>query len=208
MSTAQTFDLRPAASALAEVVRGTTPEQLTDPTPCEQFSVADLLDHIDGLALAFTQAARKETAPDEQPPAPDGSSLVADWATTLPQRLEDLAQAWADPSAWTGRTAAGGLEMDGTEAGLVALDELVLHGWDLAKATGQEFDPGPESVAGARLFVDQFSGPGTEEMRQGLFDPQVPVPPGAQPVEELVALAGRDPDWAPEPREQIRSSTR
>ena len=54
------------------------------------------------------------------------------------ERLDQLAEAWADPAAWEGLTEAGGLTMPAEVAGTVALDEVVLHGWDLARATGQD----------------------------------------------------------------------
>lgn len=187
-------DLRAAATMMSTLVRGVTDEQLGDPTPCPDYAVGDLLDHVGGLALAFTHAARKQTSAGGGPgPSGDRTRLPANWRETVPARLAELAEAWGDPGAWDGTTRAGGLEMPGAEAGIVALDELVLHGWDLAVATGQPFRPDPGSLAAARSFVEQFSGPGTEEMRTGLFGPELPVPPGASPLEELLALAGRDP---------------
>lgn len=185
-------DLGPAAELVAATVRGVREDQLGDPTTCPGFTVADLLDHVSGLALAFAQAARKETVADGPGPSADGSRLPPGWQEDIPGHVADLARAWRDPGAWAGRTAAGGLEMDGAEAGIVALDELVLHGWDLAVSTGQPYEPDEESVDAARGFVDQFSGPGTDDMRRGLFGPELTVPPAATPWEELLALAGRD----------------
>lgn len=62
----------------------------------------------------------------------------------MPRQLTDLVEAWRDPAAWAGMTEAGGVRMPAEEMGVVALDELVLHGWDLARATGQPFrcEPG------------------------------------------------------------------
>ena len=54
------IDLGPAAAAVAAIVAGVREDQLGDPTPCSRLNVADLLDHLNGLALAFTCAARKE----------------------------------------------------------------------------------------------------------------------------------------------------
>lgn len=186
-------DLRPAAELVTAVVRGVGDDQLGGPTPCPDYTVGDLLDHLRGLAIAFTRAARKETSAGDSPPRVDAAHLPDGWRDEIPERVAELAAAWQDPGAWTGQTAAGGLEMDGATAGLVALDELVLHGWDLAVASGQDFAPDRASVSGARSFVAQFSGPGTEGMRQGLFGPEREVPDGATAFEELLAMAGRDP---------------
>ena len=90
-------------------------------------------------------------------------------------------------------TAAGGVDLPGDKAGAVALDELVLHGWDLAKATGQPAGyegPGLESVY---EMVSHFRSAGVE----GLFGPAVDVPDSAPLFERILGLAGRDPAWAP-----------
>ena len=93
-------------------------------------------------------------------------------------------------------TGAGGVDLPGEVAGVVALDELVIHGWDLAKATGQPagYD-GPELDA-VHEMVQQFRAGGIE----GLFGPLVDVPDDAPLLDRILGLAGRDPDWQP-PRE-------
>ena len=67
--TSDLIDLRPAADRLAAIVRGVRDDQLDAPTPCPEYTVGDLLDHIGGLAKAFTWAATKESLamPDQQP---------------------------------------------------------------------------------------------------------------------------------------------
>ena len=107
--------------------------------------------------------------------------------------LRAMAEAWQDPDAWTGMTAAGGVDLPGEVAGIVALDELVIHGWDLAKATGQpgEYDgPGLEAVY---ALVEQFRTAGVE----GIFGPPVDIADDAPLHDRLLGLAGRDPAWAP-----------
>lgn len=187
------LDFGPVTAALAGVVRGVQDTQLPEPTPCTDWTVADLLQHLDGLCVAFAHAARKETRADGEPPAVDGSRLEGNWREAIPARLAELAQAWADPAAWTGETAAGGLELDGATAGLIALDELVVHGWDLARATGQDFDPDEASIAGARSFAATFCGPDVPPEGRGPYGPEVPAPTDASPLEELLAMTGRDP---------------
>jgi uncharacterized protein (TIGR03086 family) len=186
-------DLGPACAAVADLVREVRDDQLGDPTPCERYTVAHLLEHLDGLALAFTLAARKE--PVDGTPGQETGDPADGWRTRIPERLADLAAAWRDPDAWTGETAAGGVEMTGDVAGTVAMDEVVVHGWDLARALGRDLAVDGASVAVARDFVSLFSGPGTEEMRGDAFGPERQAPAGASPLEELVALTGRDPSW-------------
>ena len=73
----------------------------------------------------------------------------------------------------------------------IAAADLLVHSWDLARATGQRFDPPDELVASTEPFFLQFLQP---ELRQmGLFGEAVQTPPGATPIERLVAFAGRQP---------------
>jgi uncharacterized protein (TIGR03086 family) len=186
-------DLDPAARRMARLVAGVPDDALGRPTPCERYTVGDLLDHIAGSVLAFTAAAEK--APLEGGPSGDAAKLPADWRARMPRDVMALAEAWRRPDAWAGMTRAGGVDLPGETAGVVALDELVMHGWDLAKATGQPagYDgPGLEAVHG---MVQQFRSSGIE----GLFGPPVAVPDDAPLLDRILGLAGRDPGWEPPP---------
>jgi len=185
-----TIDLRPAARRLAGLVEGVSADALGRPTPCEEYSVGDLLDHVGRFAIAFRAAAVKK--PMKGGPA-DASNLGDDWRARIPRDLEALVEAWQDPGAWEGMTGAGGVDLPGEVAGVVALDELVIHGWDLARATGQPaaYD-GPELEAVYRM-VQQFRAGGIE----GLFGPEVSVPQDAPVLDRILGLAGRDPGWEP-----------
>jgi len=191
-------DLGPAATHLAELVRNVAESDLTARTPCPDYRVGDLLDHIDGLALAFTWAATKDAVdlPDAAPSG-DAARLGHDWRTRIPAALDALAAAWRDPDAWTGMTKAGGIELPGEVCGLVALDELVVHGWDLAVATGQPFHVDERSLEAVAAFAASFSGPGTEDQRDGAFGPEVPVPADAPLLDRVLGMLGRDPRWSP-----------
>src|SRR3954452_11500351 len=138
---ADIVDLGPATSQVGALVARVDDAQLGAPTPSSAYTLGDLIDHIGGLALAFTEAATKTfTVETAGPPPPgDASNLTDDWRTRIPRDLDALAAAWRDPDAWTGMTRAGSIEMPGEIAGLVALDEVVVHGWDLAQATGQPY---------------------------------------------------------------------
>jgi uncharacterized protein (TIGR03086 family) len=82
-------------------------------------------------------------------------------------------------------------------AGAVALDEVVLHGWDLARATGQAFDVEPRLLDVVHGFVQQAASPEFESQRDGLFGPVVPVPDDAPLLDRVLGLSGRDPGWSP-----------
>src|SRR5215218_4837873 len=141
------LDLEPAARRMADLVSAVTEDQLGRPTPCPAYTLGDLLDHVGGLSLAFTAAATKADADaSSRRPSGDASRLSADWRTRIPRDLAGLAAAWQDPAAWTGMTKAGGVDLPGSVAGIVALDELVLHGWDVARASGQPYEPDPAAL--------------------------------------------------------------
>jgi len=184
-------DLEPAARRLADLIEAVPEGALERPTPCVAYTVGDLLDHVSGSALAFRAAAAKQPLPDG--PSGDAANLPGDWRTRLPHDVLGLADAWRDPVAWTGMTAAGGVDLPGEVAGVVALDELVIHGWDLAKAIGQPavYDgPGLEAVFD---LVRQFRAGGID----GLFGPEMPIPEDAPLLHRILGVAGRDPDWQP-----------
>ena len=122
-----TLDFGPTTDALAALVRGVRDDQLDDPTPCPGRSVGDLLDHVAGLALAFTAAARKEAPPGGGNPTADVAALPDDWREEIPARLDALADCWRDPTAYSGNTQAGPIEMPADQAALVALDEVTVH---------------------------------------------------------------------------------
>ena len=191
-------DLAPAAERLAALVRGVPEDRLGGPTPCPDYTLGDLLDHVDGLSLAFTAAATKQGGgPGAQGPSGDASRLGADWRDRIPTLLAALAQSWREPEAWTGMTSAGGVDLPGEVAGLVALDELVIHGWDVAVASGQPYTVDEPSLAAVHGFVAQFSGPGQEASRAGLFGPVVDVPQEAPLLDRVIGMTGRDPGWSP-----------
>ncbi|WUH99645.1 TIGR03086 family metal-binding protein [Spirillospora sp. NBC_00431] len=190
------LDLTAATRRMSGLVAGVRDHQLTAPTPCEDLSLATLLDHVGMLSLAFTWAAEKNF-PDgpSSPPTFDASRLTPDWRARIPERLDALAAAWRSPDAWQGMTRAGGLELPGEDAGRVAMNEIVVHGWDVARASGQPYDPAEEDIAACLEFVapavEQSGGQGVD----GLFGPAVEPPADASPLDRLIALTGRQPKW-------------
>lgn len=192
------LDLEPAARRMADLVSAVPDDRLAERTPCPDYSLGDLLDHVGGLSVAFTAAATKswrELA--GQAPSGDASQLGDDWRKRIPRQLSELVAAWRDPDAWTGMTQAGGVDLPGEVAGLVALNELVIHGWDVARASAQDAECDTASLEAALGFVEQFSGPGQEADRKGLFGPVVDVSADAPLLDRVVGLSGRDPGWSP-----------
>src|ERR1700750_76556 len=97
-------DLTKACSATSDVLAKVSDDQLGLSTPCEKWSLDELVAHIGGLAVAFTAAAGKQFGPLTDTPPTDGAEIDADWRTSYPQRLSALAAPWRNPAAGPGRT--------------------------------------------------------------------------------------------------------
>ncbi|MFF2897598.1 TIGR03086 family metal-binding protein [Streptomyces sp. NPDC057966] len=189
------IDLEPAARQIASLLDGIDEQQLDGPTPCPDYAVRELLAHLVGLTTAFRDAARKDFGPTTDT-APDASVPVLgdDWREALPPLLEELVTAWREPAARQGMTRAGSVDLPGEVALLVALDELVIHGWDLARSTRQKYE-GDEASLNASLAM---LTPGDDNPRpESIFGPPVPVPADAPLVDRAIAMSGRRPDWKP-----------
>lgn len=190
------IDLRPAVARLSELIEAVPDAALDAPTPCSEYRVGDLLDHVAGITVAFGGAAAKATgASADMGPQGTASNLDADWRTSLPQRLGGLAHAWKDPAAWTGMTRVGGGDLPGEVAGLVTYGELSVHGWDLSRATAVPFEPDPVGIAPLLDLVRQTMASDAAP-RGTAFGPPVPVAADAPPFAQILGLLGRDPEWS------------
>jgi uncharacterized protein (TIGR03086 family) len=185
-------DLTSACQRTADVLTNVTDEQLSTPTPCEKLSLRDLVAHVGGLALAFTAAARKDFGELTDHPPVEGAPLDDDWRTAYPARLAELARAWQEPGAWEGMTRAGGVDFPGEVGGIIALTEVVIHGWDVAVATGQDYDIDPATAEAVLPHVTAIAAEGPTE---GLFGPAVPVADDASVLDRIIASSGREPGW-------------
>jgi uncharacterized protein (TIGR03086 family) len=167
---------------LRRIVDGMSPEQLDDPTPCARFTVAAVMEHMIAGASTFAPAFRGEA-----PTVSDASEgdIRARWR----QAMADLTDAVHSDDA-LGRTIAAPFgEVSGSFfARYVAFDGLI-HGWDLATATGQPYTPPETVVREADAFARQALGP---DMRDGdTFAAETDAPADAGALERLVAFTGR-----------------
>ncbi len=167
--------------ALGGVVGGITPDQLDRPTPCADYTVRGVLEHMIGGATMFAAAFRGEAAPE-----PDLRNPLQGFGPAL----ENLGASISAPGALDRTVAAPFGEVPGeTFARFVILDGLV-HAWDMAVATGQPYDPPAELVAAA----DAFARGAVDPLRDGTtFADAVEPAPDASPIERLAAYTGRRP---------------
>jgi uncharacterized protein (TIGR03086 family) len=198
MTDTSTLDLGPQTRVIARLALAVRDDQLAAPTPCPDLAVRHLLGHLLGLSVAFRDAGRKDlgvttdTSPDSA-----GPDIGPGWREELPKVLDELAEAWRAPGARSGMTRAGGLDLPGEVAAAVAVDELVIHGWDLARATGQDYAPDPAALQASHDFLLAAVD---DPDRGQIFGPVVPVPADAPLLDRAIGLSGRDPGWGPQGR--------
>jgi uncharacterized protein (TIGR03086 family) len=164
---------------LGAVIAGLSPDELDRPTPCSEFTVRGVLEHMIGGATMFAAAYRGEPAREPQ---------ITDPIAAVQSALDDLAVSITAPGALDRTIQAPFGEIDGASfARFVVLDGLV-HGWDLAIATGQRYEPPDELVAAVTDFAEQS----LDRLRDGdTFKAAVEPTVDATPIERLAAHTGR-----------------
>ena len=166
---------------IAAAVGGIRADQLDNPTPCAKFTVRGVLEHMIGGATMFTAAFR-----GAEPSQPDTTDALAAFGPAL----TGLAEAMHTSGAFDRTIHAPFGEVPGDAfARFVILDGLV-HGWDLATATGQAYEPPTSLVAEVQAFANNA----IEPLRDGnTFGPAADPPPSASPIQRLAAFTGRRP---------------
>jgi uncharacterized protein (TIGR03086 family) len=183
-----------AAAAVAAVPAGSW----AAPTPCADYDLRTLVDHLAwGAVLSQRSATRTpfehdwssgESAPFIAGKAPE------EWAAALAPELDAAADAWADPAAWDGETLMGTAPMPASVVGPMMMAEFALHGWDVARSVGAAY-PVPEEVGRAVLgAVEPLASMGRDG---GWYGPEVAVPADAPAFDRALGLTGRDPSWTP-----------
>lgn len=190
-------DLHAAADRMTRLLEAVPSDSMEAPTPCPDLPLGALIDHVGGFVKVFAASARKEVGElTAQPADPRADNLEPGWRARIAADLSALADAWDAPGAWEGMTQAGGQELPGALAGRIALDELVVHGWDIAQATGQRFDCEAVTLSEVEATVQQVRG-GNDGDIPGLFGPAVAVADDAVALERVLSLTGRDAAWSP-----------
>ncbi len=149
---------------------------LDAPTACDGWAVRDLLNHMLETQRYFAGSARGE---DVSPPGPNPPALLTD------HPADDFAEGRADTLVAFGQP--GVIEKTGPSLGIAFADQL-LHGWDLARATGQDSTM-PDGLPEAAYQA--IHGMFTAEQRPGIFKPELPAAADASAQERLLAYTGR-----------------
>lgn len=176
----------------ADIVSGIRPDQLNDPTPCPEYDVSGLVDHIVGAARRAAEMGRGVTpAADEFP-----HIELPDAPEQLRRAGKEAEAAWSDDARLDATvTMPWGETYDGSTLVNMYLAELAGHSWDLASATGQldRLDPdlAPGALAGAKAMLKPEY---RDAMGKGNpYGAEVEAPAGASDWEKFAAFIGRDP---------------
>ena len=153
-------------------------DNLDAPTPCDEWNVRALMNHMLDTQRYFVGAARGEKV---SPPSPDPPDVIGD------DPVADFERARAETMRTFG--APGVIDKTGPSLGIAFADQL-LHGWDVAKATGQDATM-PQGLPDAAY--EMIHGRFTDDQRKGVFGPEVDIPPDSSPEDKLLAYTGRDP---------------
>ncbi|MER6753556.1 TIGR03086 family metal-binding protein [Micromonospora echinofusca] len=185
----KTGDLLAATAPRAvAVVRGISDDQLDLPTPCSDYTVRDLLNHLHDVVVNFQALAHRRQP--EWVAKPD--HLAEGWRDRFEAETAKLVEAWSDPAVLDGVSPSMGLPQE--TVGTMVLLDLTVHAWDLAVATGQPYRPAPEVLPPLYALCEQM-GPAARE--QGVFAAPVGMSSSDAPeIDRLLALTGRDPGWS------------
>ena len=191
-------EMAAAAAEAARVVTGVPEGQLDAPTPCHDWDLRTLLNHT----ILWTSYSAERRAYGESA----AEDLMTKDFTAEPGFRDDYArqidravQAWSDPKAWEGELGVMGGATPAADVGAMLIMEMVLHGWDVARATGQEYHA---DDATAEAVLDTVTAQAELFRKYQGFADAVEAPadaPGQAPAfDRALRLSGRDPNWKPE----------
>ncbi|MFC5835626.1 TIGR03086 family metal-binding protein [Nonomuraea insulae] len=174
--------LRGAADRTSALVESIGDDQLGLHTPCTEYDVKGLINHLEWGATLFESIADDgEFTPPKE------------YTGDFRERVERMLAVWERPESWEGVSQAlGGLPK--VVLANMALTDLVGHGWDLARATGKDYEVEEPTVQALLAFAAQTAARGREK---GAFGEEVAVPEDAPALDRFLGLIGRDPAWKP-----------
>ncbi len=174
----------------AKLMNDIVPDQLADPTPCQDFDVRALLEHLATWVQVFDSAVNETALPFD----PSDHHIDQDWAQILKVAAARIVSGLAERGTDRAMTMTSD-PIPGSFVLNMMLMEYIGHGWDLARATETA---SPFSEAEATVALDAAQTIIQPEYRgTGMFDHPVPTSENRDPTSAFVAFIGRDPEWAP-----------
>jgi uncharacterized protein (TIGR03086 family) len=175
--------------AADRVIRDITPDQYGAPTPCDEWDVRELVNHLVFGNWMFARAASGERVRVDDDDLPD--MVGDDPATAFRDSADAAVAAWRSPGAIEQVCHLPFADLPGSAAMRIHFKDVVVHTWDLARATGQDDELDPE-LASAALEISRTVV--NDEMRElGAFGPAVDVDDEAPVHHQLVGFLGRTP---------------
>ena len=167
------------------MARALTPDQLGTPSKCAEWDVRGVLNHLVTGGLMAVSLVRGGPPPDRQ-----ADHLGDRPVETFEAALDDVRAALSEPGELENRYPTPLGEQPGSFVVTMRVNELIVHSWDIAAATGQSTDIAPLLATEALAMWRARLGDG--ERPPGMpFDAPQPVPEGATPADELAAYLGR-----------------
>ncbi|EGD53811.1 TIGR03086 family metal-binding protein [Gordonia neofelifaecis] len=174
---------------LADLLDSAADTPATAPTPCSDFDFQTLRHHVVGWLSAFADGYTSADHLCGDPGAVTVTGTGAEQVRALAGRLDEvLPAATADP------VRIGDSAMPGDMALSMMLWEYQVHGWDLARAAGENWSPADAGVEASLQFAPNMLSPDFQGEGKP-FGVSVPVADDAPAIDRLVGLSGRDPNW-------------
>jgi uncharacterized protein (TIGR03086 family) len=171
------------------VVAGTTRDQLDNATPCTEWSVRDVLNHLIGGFDSFAAGARGVSRPMD-----DGTDYCADdHVAEFDRASGEALEGFGQPGALEKEFAMPWGNSPGAAALGLALADAVVHGWDIAKGTGQTIEIEEDIAAELYGMTSSMMEPNGSYPRGDSFKSPVEVPEDASAADKLLAYLGRRP---------------
>jgi uncharacterized protein (TIGR03086 family) len=182
-----------AAAPMLDVIPALGP-CLAAQTPCSEYTVRGLVNHLLFWAPSLTGGARKEIVAPPDATEAELDLTTGDCLASLTDAVTTCVKAWSDPAAWTGVTYMGGpMELPASLVGGMIAGEFLVHGWDLARAAGRELVVDEEV---AEIVEVELAKTAEQGRQMGMFAPEVAVPADAPALHRVLGLTGRDPQWS------------
>jgi|SRR6516164_717209 uncharacterized protein (TIGR03086 family) len=183
------------AAAAAETARAVTGAAKTAPldtkTPCPDWDLRTLLNHtILWTAYSAERRAHGESVAEDL--MSKDFTAEPGYAEAYQAQIAKAVHAWSDPEAWAGDRSVMGGAMPAADIAAMLIMEMVLHGWDVAKAAGQDYHCSGEL---AQAVLQTVQAQGDMFRRYQGFAAIVPVPDDAPAFDRALGLAGRNPSW-------------
>ena len=181
--------LERALKTTREVVANTKPEQLDDPSPCDGWNVRQLLDHLIGMTATFAAGAA-----GENPDATEGKDWIGnDHVASFDKVAKDAVTAFGRPGVMEETFKYPWGETPAVAALGLTISDVAVHGWDLAKATGQRPEMDDDVAPAVYETTTSMMQPLGNFPRGDTFADPVEVPEDAPIAEKAVAYLGRTP---------------